>query len=131
MVLWASAFVRIRAAGEDLSPGPLSLARLLVGGIAPGALVVVRRDALPPRSDAVALLVCGLLWFGVNNLAFNAAERRVPAGTGPRRRSAVPGRGLRRPARAAALSRGQERTASMRVAAASQRASVGTRANRV
>ena len=81
MVLWASAFVGIRAAGEELSPGPLTLARLLVGGIALGLLVAVRRDALPPRSDAGALLACGLLWFAVYNLALNAAERRVDAGT--------------------------------------------------
>ena len=81
MVLWASAFVGIRAAGEELSPGPLSLARLLVGGVALGVLVAVRRDALPPRSDAGALLVCGLLWFGVYNVALNAAERSVDAGT--------------------------------------------------
>ena len=81
MVLWASAFVGIRAAGEQLSPGPLSLARLLVGGIALGALVAVRREALPPRRDLGALLVCGLLWFGVYNVALNEAERRVDAGT--------------------------------------------------
>ena len=71
----------IRAAGEELSPGPLSLARLAVGGIALGALVAIRRDALPPRRDAGALLVCGLLWFGVYNVALNEAEQRVDAGT--------------------------------------------------
>lgn len=81
MVLWASAFVGIRAAGEQLSPGPLSLARLLVGGIALGALVAVRREALPPRRDWGGLLVCGLLWFGAYNVALNEAERRVDAGT--------------------------------------------------
>jgi len=27
------------------------------------------------------LLVCGLLWFGVYNIALNAAEQRVDAGT--------------------------------------------------
>ena len=43
VLLWASAFVGIRAAGEDLSPGALSLARLLVGSAALGALVLVRR----------------------------------------------------------------------------------------
>ena len=81
VVLWASAFVGIRAAGEQLSPGPLSLVRLLIGAAALGILLAVRRDALPSRADAPGLLVCGLLWFGVYNVALNEAERRVDAGT--------------------------------------------------
>ena len=81
VVLWASAFVGIRAAGEELSPGPLSLARLLVGAATLALLVAVRRDALPSRADAPRLLVCGLLWFGVYNVALNEAEQRVDAGT--------------------------------------------------
>ena len=81
VVLWASAFVGIRAAGEQLSPGPLSLARLLIGAVTLAGLVALRRDALPTRADAPRLLVCGLLWFGVYNLALNEAERRVDAGT--------------------------------------------------
>jgi len=81
VVLWASAFVGIRAAGDELSPGPLSLARLAVGAMALGVLVAVRRDALPTRTDVPGLLVCGLLWFGVYNVALNEAEQRVDAGT--------------------------------------------------
>jgi len=81
VVLWASAFVGIRAAGHDLSAGSLALARLLVGSIALGAMVAVRRDAFPPRSDWPRLLVCGLAWFGLYNVVLNEAERRVDAGT--------------------------------------------------
>ena len=81
VLLWASAFVGIRAAGQELSPGPLSLARLLIGAAALGAMVAMRREALPTRADAPGLLVCGLLWFGVYNVALNEAERRVDAGT--------------------------------------------------
>ena len=33
VVLWASAFVGIRSAGRTLSPGPLTLGRLLVGTV--------------------------------------------------------------------------------------------------
>jgi drug/metabolite transporter (DMT)-like permease len=79
--LWASAFVGIRAAGHDLSAGALSLARLLVGSIALGALVAVRRAPLPPRADVPRLLMVGVLWFGVYNVALNEAERHVDAGT--------------------------------------------------
>ena len=81
VVLWASAFVGIRAAGRALSAGPLSLSRLLVGSIALGILVAVRREAMPPRRDYRGLLVCGLLWFGAYNVLLNQAERQVDAGT--------------------------------------------------
>ena len=81
VVLWASAFVGIRAAGEDLSPGALSLARLLVGSGALGALVLVRREPLPARRDLPAIALCGVLWFGLYNVVLNAAERLVDAGT--------------------------------------------------
>jgi drug/metabolite transporter (DMT)-like permease len=81
VVLWASAFVGIRAAGEELSPGPLSLVRLLIGALALGLLCLARREALPPRGDLPGLLACGLLWFGVYNVALNAGEQRVDAGT--------------------------------------------------
>ena len=81
VVLWASAFVGIRAAGEDLSPGALSLARLTVGSAALGALVLLRREPLPARRDLPAIALCGLLWFGLYNVALNAAERLVDAGT--------------------------------------------------
>ena len=75
--LWASAFVGIRAAGEDLSAGPLTLGRLLVGAAALGAFVALRRDALPPRDAIPRLLACGLLWFGAYNVLLNAAEQRI------------------------------------------------------
>jgi drug/metabolite transporter (DMT)-like permease len=81
VTLWASAFVGIRAAGHDLSAGALSLARLLVGSVALGVLVAVRRAPLPPRADVPRLLICGVLWFGVYNVALNEAERHVDAGT--------------------------------------------------
>jgi len=81
VVLWASAFVGIRAAGRTLSAGPLSLSRLLVGSLALGLLMVARREPLPARRDLRGLLVCGLLWFGAYNVLLNQAERAVDAGT--------------------------------------------------
>jgi drug/metabolite transporter (DMT)-like permease len=79
--LWASAFVGIRYAGRELSPGPLALARLLVAGLALGALVLARREPLVRRPGLMGTAVCGVLWFGAYNVALNAAERRVDAGT--------------------------------------------------
>jgi drug/metabolite transporter (DMT)-like permease len=81
VLLWASAFVGIRAAGEDLSAGPLTLARVLIGAVVLGLFVARRREALPPRGDVPRLLICGLLWFGAYNVLLNAAEQRIDAGT--------------------------------------------------
>jgi drug/metabolite transporter (DMT)-like permease len=81
VTLWASAFVGIRAAGEDISPGPLSLARLLVAAAVLAIVVGARREALPPREDVPRLVLCGLLWFAAYNVMLNAAEQRVDAGT--------------------------------------------------
>src|SRR3954466_5470437 len=81
VALWASAFVGIRAAGRDLGAGPLTLGRLLAAAATLGVLVAARREALPPRRDAVRLVVCGLLWLGAYSLLLNAAEQRVDAGT--------------------------------------------------
>jgi drug/metabolite transporter (DMT)-like permease len=79
--LWASAFVGIRSAGHHIHPGALSLGRLLVATVALGALVAVRREAMPPRSDLPRVALVGLLWLGAYNVLLNAAERHVDAGT--------------------------------------------------
>jgi drug/metabolite transporter (DMT)-like permease len=79
--LWASAFVGIRSAGRDLSPGALTLCRLAVGAVVLGAVVAFRREPLPRARDLPAIVLCGVLWFGIYNVALNEAERRVDAGT--------------------------------------------------
>lgn len=82
VVAWASAFVAIRALGDDFTPGALALGRLAVGAIALGAALVVRRRWVAPSGREWALVaVCGLAWFGVYNVALNAAERSLDAGT--------------------------------------------------
>src|SRR5206468_12289142 len=80
VVFWASAFVGIRAAAVELSPGALALGRLLVGSLALGVVVLLRRPVRPTRATIVPILVSGVLWFGVYNVALNAAEREVDAG---------------------------------------------------
>jgi len=81
VLLWASAFVGIRAAGRDLSPGALTLLRLAVASLILGAFVLARRERRPGRRDWVPIIGCGLLWFGLYNVVLNEAERRVDAGT--------------------------------------------------
>jgi drug/metabolite transporter (DMT)-like permease len=80
-LLWASAFVAIRTARTHFGPGPLALGRLLVGAVALSAIMSRGRLALPARRELPAIAVCGVLWFGVYNVALNQGERLVDAGT--------------------------------------------------
>ncbi|GAA1892515.1 DMT family transporter [Asanoa iriomotensis] len=79
--LWASAFVAIRHVGADVRPGALALGRLLVAAAVLGILVLARRPRWPDRGAWSRLVLCGVAWLGVYNVALNAAERRVDAGT--------------------------------------------------
>jgi drug/metabolite transporter (DMT)-like permease len=81
VLAWASAFVAIRGVGHDLSPGALALGRLLVGSAVLGALLAGRGWVRPTRREWALLAVCGVGWFGIYNLALNAAERHLDAGT--------------------------------------------------
>jgi drug/metabolite transporter (DMT)-like permease len=81
LLAWASAFIGIRAVGEDLSPGALALGRLAVGTAVLGLLQARRRWVPPTAGEWRLLAVCGVGWFGVYNLALNAAEQHLDAGT--------------------------------------------------
>jgi drug/metabolite transporter (DMT)-like permease len=78
---WASAFVAIRGVGEDLSPGALALGRLLVGSVVLALLMAGRGWVPPTRREWALLAACGVGWFGVYNVALNAAEQHLDAGT--------------------------------------------------
>ncbi len=81
VLAWASAFVAIRGVGHDLSPGALALGRLLVGTAVLGVLLAGRGWVRPTRREWALLAVCGVGWFGIYNVALNAAERHLDAGT--------------------------------------------------
>ena len=81
LLAWASAFIGIRAVGEDLSPGALALGRLAVGTVVLALLQSRRRWVRPTGAEWRLLAVCGVGWFGVYNLALNAAEQHLDAGT--------------------------------------------------
>ena len=59
VVLWASAFVGIRAAGRSFSPEALALGRLLAACSVLGLLALVRREPLPVRSDLTPIAAYG------------------------------------------------------------------------
>lgn len=98
VLLWASAFVGVRAVGHDVGPGALTLGRVAVGTVALTAMVLVtraRRRRAPavgtagaaragrlPRGRLLALVLgWGVAWFGAYNLTLNAAEQHLDAGT--------------------------------------------------
>ena len=101
VLLWASAFVAVRHVGHTISPGALSLGRLLVGSVVLGAVVLFRRfraragaggtpaggagvtagNGWPHGRVWIRLIVCGVVWFGIYNVALNAGEQRIDAGT--------------------------------------------------
>lgn len=84
VVLWASAFVGIRAIGPHFSPGPLTLGRLSVAAVVLSFLVVpqlLRSRVLPRGREWLPILAYGVMWFGGYNIALNAAEHILDAGT--------------------------------------------------
>jgi drug/metabolite transporter (DMT)-like permease len=84
VVLWASAFVGIRAVGPSFSPGPLTLGRLAIAAVVLGLLVVPqlgKNGGLPNGREWWPILAYGVMWFGGYNVALNAAEHLLDAGT--------------------------------------------------
>ena len=82
VVAWASAFVVIRFVGQDYSPGGLSLGRLAIGSVCLSLIMLIRRHWVPMvRRDWALVTLIGVLWFGVYNVALNAGEQRIDAGT--------------------------------------------------
>lgn len=81
VVLWASAFVAIRSAGEHYSPGALALGRLLAGSVVLVAFLLVRREGWPPRAAWPGIVASGVLWFGAYMVLLNWGEQEVDAGT--------------------------------------------------
>jgi drug/metabolite transporter (DMT)-like permease len=92
VVLWASAFVAIRAVGHDIDAGALTLGRVAVGSIALAAMLLVARARRRPATQRAAfglprgrvltlVAVWGVAWFGGYNLTLNAAEQHLDAGT--------------------------------------------------
>jgi drug/metabolite transporter (DMT)-like permease len=81
LVLWASAFVAIRHLAGTFTPGSLSLGRLLVGSACLGAVALSRGLPRPTGRQWLSIVTIGVLWFGIYNVALNAGERHVDAGT--------------------------------------------------
>jgi drug/metabolite transporter (DMT)-like permease len=81
LVLWSSAFVAIRHLGHDVTPGALSLGRLLVAALVLTVLLARAQRSRMTRNEVLLLLLCGVAWFGIYNIALNDSERRIDAAT--------------------------------------------------
>ncbi|WP_374454767.1 DMT family transporter [Nocardioides sp.] len=81
LVMWASAFVVIRHVAHDVSPGALGAGRLLVAALVVLPLVLRKGWVRPTLREWGLLALGGVGWFGIYNLALNAGERHVDAGT--------------------------------------------------
>ncbi|HET9140291.1 DMT family transporter [Actinophytocola sp.] len=81
MLLWASAFVAIRAAAPHFSPGALALGRMLTASVVLGAILLIRREGWPARAAWPGIIVSGVLWFGLYMVTLNWGEENVDAGT--------------------------------------------------
>lgn len=82
LVLWASAFVAIRHVAHDFTPGALTLGRLVPGVVVLLlTLILSRRWVRPTGHEWAGMATIGVLWFFVYNVALNAGEQRIDAGT--------------------------------------------------
>jgi drug/metabolite transporter (DMT)-like permease len=81
VVLWASAFVGIRAVGPSFSPGSLTLGRLAIAAVVLGVVVLPKMHRLPQGREWWPIAAYGVMWFGGYNIALNAAEHLLDAGT--------------------------------------------------
>lgn len=82
VVLWASAFVAIRAGLQGYSPGGLALLRFLIASIAIYFMFYwSRKERLPiQRRDLYRVLFAGAIGIGCYNIALNYGEILVPSG---------------------------------------------------
>ncbi|KAF0967633.1 hypothetical protein BPODLACK_03802 [Gordonia sp. YY1] len=95
VVLWASAFIGIRALGDSFSPGSMAFVRLLAAVVPLTAIMLVVRlrrrgivvDDRPvpawfPRGRALGLVIAyGVAWFAGYTVLLNWAEQHLDAGT--------------------------------------------------
>ena len=79
VLLWASAFVGIRAALHSYSPGHLALLRYLIASLVLVGFALWKKQRLPDLRDVPGLVFLGAIGFTVYNLALNAGELTVTA----------------------------------------------------
>lgn len=79
LLLWASAFVGIRAGLKGYAPAELALLRYLVAAAALGIYAAFAGIRLPARADWGRIALTGFVGFTLYNLALNTGATRVTA----------------------------------------------------
>lgn len=80
VVLWASAFVGIRAGLETFSPGGLALLRFLIASLCLFIIYLHRPHAPLNWRDLAFMFLNGVIGVGVYHIALNYGELVVPSG---------------------------------------------------
>jgi drug/metabolite transporter (DMT)-like permease len=81
VVLWASAFVGIRSAATDYSPGALAFGRITVGALVLGVIALRYRRPLPRGRTLGLVAAYGVGWFAGYTVVLNRVEHHLDAGT--------------------------------------------------
>src|SRR5690348_16471872 len=79
--LWASAFVLIRVAIQEYSPGHLALLRFAVASFTLAICASRFGVRMPDKSDWSGLVFMGLCGFTAYNVLLNRGEQTVTAGS--------------------------------------------------
>ena len=80
LMLWASAFVGIRAGLQAYTPGHLALLRFLIASTALLVYALITRMRLPLLRDVPGLLLMGFVGITLYHVALNYGEQSVSAG---------------------------------------------------
>ncbi len=81
VILWASAFVGIRAGLQGYTPGGLGLLRMLVASLVMGILCLFLKNPTPiSLRDKIAITLLGMFAIGCYNITLNYGEMEVPSG---------------------------------------------------
>lgn len=90
LIGWGWAWVGIRSAVRTLEPGPLALLRYMLASLTMLPIWWMRGRRLPERRHVLSVLAMGVLGFTLYNLALNASEKSITAGTAALIGSSIP-----------------------------------------
>ena len=80
VILWASAYVGIRAGLADYEPFELALFRYVVASAIMGIFALIFRIRVPSKEDLFQILLAGLIGIAIYNVALNYGELTITAG---------------------------------------------------
>jgi len=81
LVTWSSAYAAIAYALASFTPGEVALARLAIGSLCFGLLMLLKRIPVPARRDWPQLALLGVIGLTTYHLCLNYAETRIASGT--------------------------------------------------